>query len=71
MTFLFIVCFYNELSYELKIAKNIYRYDEDTLLDTNGFHFLNYVVYLVYFVLKFVGFNPKWKKMEQYDKSLI
>ena len=58
------------MCYELEIAKNIYKYDKDNSVDSNGFNFFNYLIYLCYFVLKKFGFSTGWQLMEKYDKSL-
>ena len=48
------------MCYELEIAKNIYKYDKDNSVDSNGFNFFNYLIYLCYFVLKKFGFSTGW-----------
>ena len=68
---LVIMTLFNEFSYELEIAKNLYYYEKNQPLDSDGFHFFAYLGYLIYNLFEKVGIDLPWKKMRTYHHSLV
>ncbi len=70
VTVLFIMKKYNEISYEMEIAKNLYHYDRNVPLKSDDFNFLIFLGYLIYAFFETICIKLPWKRMEVYFRSL-
>lgn len=59
---------YNEYSYEIEIASNIYEYSKARPIKSNRFNFFSYVAYSFYCVLDFFGIAPNWNILRHFDE---
>lgn len=67
MAAMIIMMKYNEYSYEIEIASNIYDYSKARTIKSSRFNFLSYVAYSFYCVLDFLGIAPDWTIMRHFD----
>lgn len=68
MAAMIIMMKYNEYSYEIEIASNIYEYNKARSIKSNKFNFFSYIAYSFYCVLDFLGIAPNWATMRHFDE---
>ena len=69
LAIMFLFSFYNEASYELEVAQNMYRSGDG---ETNSDHFniLTYLGYVVFIGCKKIGCELQWEKMKEYHRMV-
>ncbi len=58
---------YTDASFEISMGDQLYSYNKDESLDSNGFHFGKFLGYIGYVALKALGLEIKSKAMKRYE----
>ena len=70
LALLILMNLFNQYSYELEMANNLYHYEKEKPIDSDGFNFFVFLGYLVYLCFTKVGISLPWKTMAVYHHSL-
>lgn len=58
---------YNQYSYEMEIASNIYKYKKKEKIKAGKFNFFSYIIYVFYCILDFFQLSPKWDLCRHFE----
>ena len=70
LSLLLIMNKYNEYSYEIEMAKNLFHYDKNEPLKSDQFNFIVFLGFIFYFFLTKIKIRLPWRRMEMYERSL-
>jgi len=66
VTFLFIMTFYTDASYEIEMGDKLFYYDQADPLDSGDFNFLYFIGLIFFYLFKMINIELPWKKMKKF-----